>query len=225
LKLANGADKLTQRDFARGAEHIAAVHRESAPSLVPAEKLYRGQQHIRLMRGVEAARARGHRIGVSIASAGYGLLTGDDSVMPYECTFQGMSARERRAWAGRLALAESVKQLLEKPADAAIVLLGDDYFTACAPTGHLPARVPTIVLCGARTALRMRPAANVRPVVLREADTRRFACGLVGLKGEVAGRLLAWLGAEPTRVRQLVADDLLEQLSRAHLSAPARARA
>ena len=225
LKITTGGSELTQGDFARGPSHIAALHRRFAPSLVPAEKLYRGQQHVRLMRGVDAARALGHRISVSIVSAGYGLLAGDDGVATYECTFQGMSVRERREAAGRLALAESVNRLLEQRGDAAIVLLGNDYFTACVPTGRLGVSAPTIVLCGARTALRMPPAPDVHPVVLHEADTRRFACGLVGLKGEVAGRLLAWLAAEPARVGQLGSPRLLDELAGAPLRPEMRAQA
>ena len=225
LKIATSRCELTQRDFARGSDHIAALHRRLAPSLTLAEHLYRGQQHIRLMRGVEVARELGHQISVSIVSAGYGLLAGNDAVVPYECTFSGMSVRERREWAGRLALAESVGQLLGRPADAAIVLLGDDYFNACAPTGQLPGGVPTIVLCGARTALRIQPAPNVHPVVLQESDTRRFGCGLVGLKGEVGGRLLGWLAADATRTAQLDSARLLDELGAAPLTAPVRAHA
>jgi hypothetical protein len=225
LKIATAAAELTQRDFARGSRHIGALHRDLAASLVPAEKLYRGQQHVRLMRGVEAARDLGHLVSVSIVSAGYGLVAGDDAVAPYECSFQGMSAPERREWAVRLGLADSVSQLLEQRADAAIVLLGEDYFSACAPTGELPRRVPTIVLCGARTALGMQPAANVYPMVLHVSDTRRFACGLVGLKGEVAGRLLAWLAADPARMDQLGSPGLFDELERAPAMADLRARA
>jgi hypothetical protein len=212
VKTATGSPALTQRDFARGSSHVAALHERLAGSLVPAEKLYRGQQHVRLMRGVEAARELGHLVCVSIVSAGYGLLDGDAAVAPYECTFQGMSSRERRDWARHLALPESVGGLLEQSADAAIVLLGDDYFNACVPTGQFPGGAQTIVLCGARTALRMQPAPNVHPVVLHEFDTRRFACGLVGLKGEVAGRLLQWLAEEPTRVDQLGSPRILDKL-------------
>jgi len=212
VKIATGSPRLTQRDFAQGSSHVAALHERLTASLVPAEKLYRGQQHVRLMRGVEAARDLGHLVSVSIVSAGYGLLGGDEVVAPYECTFQGMSSRERREWARHLALAESVGGLLEQPADAAIVLLGDDYFNACVPTGQFPGGAPTIVLCGARTALRMQPGPNVHPVVLHEFDTRRFACGLVGLKGEVAGRLLRWLAEEPARVDQLGSPSVLDEL-------------
>ena len=225
LKVTTGVDELTQRDFAQGPNHVAALHRRFGAALVPAEKLYRGQQHVRLLRGVEATRGLGHRVAVSIASAGYGLLAGDDAVAPYECTFQGMSARERRAWAGRLELAESVSKLLEQPADLAVVLLGDNYFDACAPTGRFPGNVPTVVLCGARTALRLQPAANVHPIVLQKSDTRRFACGLVGLKGEVAGRLLHWLAADPARVEQIGSPCVLDELVRAPLMFERSARA
>jgi hypothetical protein len=185
--------------------------------------LYQGQQHIRLMRGVEAARSRGHRISVSIVSAGYGLLAGDDAVAPYECTFKGMSMRERREWAGHLALEESVNRLLVRTADAAIVLLGDDYFSACVRMGKLIVGAPTIVFCGARTALRIQPATNVHPVVLHESDTRRFGCGLVGLKGEVAGRLLARLAGDPDRVHQLASPRLLDELDQSPLAPVTRA--
>ena len=225
VKIAAGSPGLTQRDFARGSSHVAALHARLAASLVPAEKLYRGQQHVRLMRGVEDARELGHVVSVSIVSAGYGLLGGDEAVAPYECTFQGMSSRERREWARHLALAESVGGLLERPADTVIVLLGDDYFNACVPTGQFPAGPPTIVLCGARTALRMQPAPNVHSVVLHEFDTRRFACGLVGLKGEVAGRLLRWLAVEPARVDQLGSPRLLDELEAVPMSRDVGARA
>lgn len=225
LKIAMGVGELTQRDFAKGPHHVAAMHRRFGSALVPAEKLYRGQQHVRLLRGVEATRELGHRVVVSIVSAGYGLLAGDDVVAPYECTFQGMSVQERRAWAGRLELAESVSELLEQPADLAVVLLGDDYFNACAPTGRFPGRVPTVVLCGARTALRLQPAANVHPIVLQKSDTRRFACGLVGLKGEVAGRLLQWLAAEPARMDEIGSPRVLGELVRARLMSERSARA
>jgi hypothetical protein len=218
LKIQAAGTALTRTDFLKGRRHIATLHRRLAPSLVSAERLYLGQQHVRLMRGVDAARRHAHLVSVSIVSAGYGLLAGDDAVVPYECTFQGMSSRERRAWAERLSLEASVKECLAHTADAAIVLLGHDYFSACALTGELAVGAPTVVLCGARSGLRMRPANNVYPVVLREQDTRRFACGLVGLKGEVAGRLLGRLARDPGFVRKLASPRLLDELERSPLA-------
>lgn len=225
LKTAPEGAALTQADFRLGPGYIAERHRRLATSLVPAETLYRGQQHLRLMRGVQRARQIGHRVSVSIVSAGYGLLPGDAAVVPYECTFQGMSARERREWAGRLGLEAAVRELLELRADAAIVLLGDDYFDACGLPGDLDVGAPTLVVCGARTGLRLEFVPGVHPVVLHKSDTRRFRCGLVGLKGEVAGRLLARLAAEPALVERLETPNLLDELEASPVTHGVRALA
>jgi hypothetical protein len=209
VKAPSDALPLTINDFARGREHLEQVHHRQRASLVPAEQLYRGQQHVRLMRGVEVARALGHRVTVSIVSAGYGLVPGNQAIAAYECTFQGMSARERRAWAGALV----------REGDVAIVLMGEDYVDACGLDGEIRVGAPTLVLCGTRTGLRIAPNPNVHAVVLGESDTRRFACGLVGLKGEVACRLLARIATDPTTVSNLGSNGLLERLAQAPASA------
>lgn len=204
---------LTMSDFAHGREHVRVVHRRQHASLMPAEQLYRGQQHVRLMRGVEFARALGHRVSVSIVSAGYGLVAGDEAIASYECTFQGMSAQMRREWARTLSLAEQVDDVLARKSDAAVVLMGDDYFDACQLGGAISVGAPTAIICGAKTALRIEPTANVHVVALTEDDTRRFACGLVGLKGEVASRLVASLGSGAAKVADLAAPQLLDVLA------------
>ena len=48
--------QLTFQDFRKGAEHVAAREGELAQLLTPAEELYTGQQHVRLMRSVRALR-------------------------------------------------------------------------------------------------------------------------------------------------------------------------
>lgn len=219
LKAPSTSPPLTMSDFVRGREHVRALHRRRNGSLVPAEELYRGQQHVRLMRGVEMARALNHRISVSIVSAGYGLVSGDELLAPYECTFQGMPASERRAWAGRLLLAEQVNAALSRQSDVAVVLMGDDYFDACRIVGEMRVGAPTAILCGAKTALRIGPSANVHVVALTENDTRRFACGLVGLKGEVASRLLAYLAIQPDAAAGLGSPRLLDLLATTKASA------
>lgn len=47
---------LTLADFRRGPEHVACRERELVELLTPAEDLYSGQRHVRLMRGVRALR-------------------------------------------------------------------------------------------------------------------------------------------------------------------------
>jgi hypothetical protein len=214
-KIQMPGELLRLEDFARGPAHVAAYHRARATQLVPAEQLYRGQQHLRLMRGVVAARKAGHNVSVSIISAGYGLLAGDTAVAPYECSFRGMSRVERRAWAKRLRLPDAVQAALRRPVDLSMVLVGEDYFDACDLAGEVVLGAPTLVICGARAALRLQPAAELHTVVLRRDDTRRFSCGLVGLKGEVAGRLLSLLAYEPGSLRELLDADPRHRLAAA----------
>ena len=92
---------LTVEDFQQGATHIAAREEELVSLLTPAEELYSGQQHVRLMRGVRVFRQQSLTnlkkpcVALWILSAGYGLIPSTQQVAPYECTFQGMKAKGR----------------------------------------------------------------------------------------------------------------------------------
>jgi hypothetical protein len=79
---------------------------------------------------------------------------------------------------------------------------------------------PTLVICGSSTVARVPQLANIRTVPISEGDTRRFSAGLVGLKGEVAGRVLALLGQSPKFVRTLLKPDtdVLSELDAVALS-------
>ena len=222
-KADSSASLLRTRDFARGATHIEKHHRRMPDALRRAENLYRGQQHVRLMRGVEAARAAGWEVQVSIVSAGYGVVSGDKLIAPYECTFKGMSAVERRAWGNRLGLREAVQAALATPAELSVVLLGDDYLDACAFGEDLTLGSPALVFCGAGAALRLPPVEGLRCIALHRHDTKRFSCGLVGLKGEIARRLLTRLAAEPHRVARLLKGNLLSDMAAGQLRPVAEA--
>src|SRR5687768_7001072 len=95
-----GSDErqLTISVFRRGHEHVADRERSLTELLLPAENLYTGQQHVRLMQGVRRFRELvatrngdgSDRLDLLILSAGYGFLRADRAVAPYECTFEGM---------------------------------------------------------------------------------------------------------------------------------------
>src|SRR5438105_917320 len=99
---------LTLEDFQQGPEHVAQREHEMADLLTPAEDLYSGLQHIRLMRGIQQYRehhVRGRADGqldLYILSAGYGFVRADKKLAPYECTFHGMKKPQLRMWANRL---------------------------------------------------------------------------------------------------------------------------
>jgi hypothetical protein len=184
-------DQLTLEDFRRGDAHVRAREAALGNLLTPAEDLYMGLQHKRLMRGVRAAReATGIKVDLRIMSAGYGLVSADKQLAPYEATFIGMRRKEVDAWAQTLGIPAAIRTALVEPCDLCMVLLGNDYLRACALDEQIQLGGPTLFLCGRDAALRLPRIANLHPVVLSNVEAAGFSCGLVGLKGEVAARVL-----------------------------------
>src|SRR6478672_2075228 len=85
---------LTLGDFQKGPAHVAERERELAGAAMPAGEIYTGEQHLRLMRGVqqfrEAIAGNGIRLDMHILSAGYGIIPEGRRIVPYEVTFATM---------------------------------------------------------------------------------------------------------------------------------------
>lgn len=168
---------------------------------MPAEELYQGQQHIRLMKGVEALRTSGRGTArVSIVSARYGVVRGRDVIKPYDETFQGMGPQRIRNAANRIAIPEGARRfLLEGGFDLKIIALGDAYLEACSINfeNRDLFRTMTVVYCSKRRAKRMPiDNNNLAVVALGNQEASRYNCGIVGLKGELARRLLTTLAQD-----------------------------
>ena len=67
----------------------------------PAGAMYSGRQHLALMRGVAKIRERfgPEAVAVQIISAGYGLISEQQLIAPYNATFRGMPRRMASSWA------------------------------------------------------------------------------------------------------------------------------
>ena len=209
---------LTLDDFRRGASHLARRERELKDSLMLAGEIYTGEQHVRLMRGVKAFRevvgGDGARLELNILSAGYGIILEDRKVAPYECTFATMKTKELADWATALGVPEEFRGLVAQPYDFALILLGSNYLKACLLDASAKFNGPTILFCGAGMAKKLPRLANVRVITLSHREAKRFSCGLVGLKGELAKRLLEKLASKPELVSRIMdpATDVLALL-------------
>lgn len=192
------ANQLTLADFRHGREHVRAREAELKDLLTPAGAIYTGEQHVRLMRGVDAARAAGVQCEVCILSAGYGFIPEDRLVAPYECTFATMKAKELREWAAVLQAPEGFRAAVAEPYDLGLILLGDKYLRACALSADLKLGGPTLLFTGTGPARRIPSIPNLRVMTLSNPEARRFSCALVGLKGEIAARILAKATADAT---------------------------
>jgi hypothetical protein len=204
-KSVSDTDQLTLDDFRQGLEHINTREQSFSELLTPAEQLYTGMQHERLMQGVNEVRlAKKFDLDLWILSAGYGLVPADRKLAPYEATFIGMKKAESRAWAEQLSIAKDVRQVISQPYDLGLILLGDDYLDACAFDNSLVLGGSTIVFCGKNAAKKLPNVENLIPVTLSNAEAKRFSCALIGLKGELASRLLRKVIADLTGVSKLI---------------------
>ena len=209
---------LTLDDFARGGKHLKQREKELKDLMLPAEELYTGQQHVRLMRGVQAFREHGSsngsplKLDLWVLSAGYGLVPGDRKLAPYECTFQGMKTKELRQWADTLKVPDQFRELVRENYDLALILLGDSYLAACAIDATVPFSGPTLLFCGTGAAKRLPKLPQVKVTTISNPDAKRFSCPLVSIKGEIATRLLSRLVAKDTSPHNL-ADPAFDVLS------------
>jgi len=151
------------------------------------------------MRGVAAYRAarvkHPHRPGLDlyIVSAGFGVVRGAARLPAYDASFSSMSRSQARALSDELGIEIAVRRLLERSFELALVLLGEPYLDAVRYLADIDFGGHTVVLCGRRASLVLPRHPRLSTVVLDVPAARAFRCGHVGLKGEVAARILECL--------------------------------
>ena len=79
-----------------------------------------------------------------------------------------------------------IRRIVAQPYDIALVLLGENYLQACALAEDVKFRGSTLLFCGTGMATKLPRLPNLRMVTLSNAEAKRFSCGMIGLKGELA---------------------------------------
>lgn len=204
-KLLSPPDQLTLDDFRAGTKFVRAREKAVSSGLVPAEQLYTGMQHRRLMRGIAAVRqSPGIKLDLWVLSAGYGWIPANQPIAPYEATFTGMGVAALQSWASTLRAPQRFLELVNEPYDVAFVLLGENYLQACSISETTKLAGQTVFLCGGGSRSKLPDIANAHYVVVANAEASRFGCGLVGLKGELAARALEQISVDPQRLKSLL---------------------
>ena len=228
-KVSSPANQLMLNDFAQSGAHLKQREKELKEFKLPAEEIYTGQQHIRLMRGIEAVKtAKNLKVDLHILSAGYGMIPADQVVVPYECTFATMKTKELRQWADKLQVPQGFRETVGQKYDFGLVLLGDDYLDACALDAKVKFGGPTLLFCGTGTAKALPQMNHIRVVAISNPEAKRFSCGLVALKGELAARVLKGVAKDPAVVKQLMESSFdvlawLDQQSSEKAASPTKA--
>jgi hypothetical protein len=187
-----------------------------------AERLYIGEQHRRLMCGVRAVRnvPSGFDIDLRILSAGHGIVSGSRRLGIYDASFSGLGGPAIDAIAEQLRVRASLQRLLRREHLLTLLLLGEDYMRAAGIDSATVLGGPTIAF-GGRWLMRRRDELPLRVVPAGREEARRFSCGVIGLKGELAGRLLGLIAREPELVDRLADPDtdILAMLESVHSDA------
>lgn len=171
-----------------------------------AESLYGGQQHVRLMRGVKEyrdAELPAGRLQFHILSAYYGLLSARRSIASYDHSFSGLPTEAIRRQGLDKKVPEDIREVLGKPFDLGILMLGDPYLRACDLDIDVKIAGPTVAFCSPKVARWLPRLDGLRIVELSNREARRFSCGLIALKGELGGRILTALSERPEDLSRL----------------------
>ncbi|WP_435344857.1 DUF6884 domain-containing protein [Haloarchaeobius sp. HRN-SO-5] len=98
---------------------------------VAAKDLYTGRQQGFVKEAVRRLEEQGHDVQRYFVSAGFGLVSADDLLPPYEVTFSSMNVGEIRERSRALHIQEDVERVLaEADYDVVFFTLGSDYYTS-----------------------------------------------------------------------------------------------
>jgi len=192
-------DQLVKYDF-ENPERLRDRFDEFSEYACSADEMYIGQQHLRLMRGIALLRESGIYVDLWILSAGYGLIPGDQVIIPYECTFDSMNAKEIDEWAEHLSIPKTFRTILRRY-QFGVILLGKKYLRSVQIQKEEKFPIPLVFFCADKKDIKGSNGI-VFPTGIREA--KDFHCGLVGLKGQVFRLLAEKINENPMIINDLV---------------------
>jgi hypothetical protein len=170
-------------------------------------KMYTGQQHVRLITGIEAIRSMNPPnivVELYILSSGYGLIHENRTIAPYDCTFNHLSSTQSNELMRYTKSVNRFEEVLQQECDFTLVLLGNSYTKLLNLSSSLRVSSPTLFLSGKKVSAQLGLAESVQTISLTNQDAQRFSCGMVGLKGEVATRILRSIAIDTSTIKSLM---------------------
>jgi len=183
-KAVNSKYKLLKEDFLDSVV-LEKREKELSKKSLPAIEMYKGMQHIQLVKGLSSLRAKYGNciVDLKIISAGYGLIDEAKKIVPYEVTFNSMKSKEIDEWSSFLNIKRNL-EIVIKDYDLIIFLLGDRYLRSLQlPLSNISKKKRLIFLASKSSSKKIP---NEKPYYFLEVgqdDASSFGYGLVGLKG------------------------------------------
>lgn len=136
---------------------------------LPAAEMYTGAGHMLVRRAVQSLRKHGYDVSHFILSAGYGLLSERDLIVPYNVTFAGASKAWIRERGQRLQLRNRLVAVANKY-DGVILILGREYLEALSLP--LPTELLPCILAYVAPSFIMRLGKGVETIPVGEVERR-----------------------------------------------------
>ena len=154
---------------------------------VPAGQLYHGRQHLQLMQGVNLLRQTlGHTVvDLKIISAGFGLVSEEQPLPPYNATFADLSPSKLLTITQRLHIPQKINELMLDFYDCAFFLLGDSYLLSLGLPFPQKPNFPCLFLAGPSSHKKVPRRVPYYFVRVGQDDSIAFSYNLVGLKGQL----------------------------------------
>ncbi|WP_115862532.1 DUF6884 domain-containing protein [Halorussus litoreus] len=106
------------------------LERDNVPA-INAKDLYTGRQQEFVKEAVRRLKGEGHDVKRYFISAGFGLVSEDEPLPPYEVTFSSMGVADIRERSKQLSIQADLEQVLnESDYDVVFFTLGKDYYTS-----------------------------------------------------------------------------------------------
>ena len=193
-------NQLQPEDFL-SAERLAEKSIELKHYETAATDMYTGRQHLYLKAGLEQVRASYKEaiIDLYIISAGYGLLSESDVIVPYNVTFTGLKKPELLARSNSLQLHEKVETLINNY-DLVFFLLGAEYVQALQLPFKVSKAVTQIFLLGTGAENLVPDLPNTHFIPAGMLLARKLRTTNMALKGLVFKQLCAVVCREGLQV-------------------------
>ncbi len=161
----------------------ALLNQDSAIG-VEAGELYTGRQQESISNAVRRLRSDGHHVERYFISAGFGLVSENERLPPYEVTFSGMSVSEIRNRSDRLSIRTDLNRVLDQSDyDIVFFTLGSDYYTSIDIDQTVQQIRPDRIGIVFNRDLVGEQYDNIVSVPARTDDAKRHGTIVIGLKG------------------------------------------
>jgi hypothetical protein len=187
-KLYKPDNQLVFEDF-KDKERLLQREIELVSYQTTAGEMYTGSQHLALMNGINSYRQNGGDIDLYIVSAGYGLLSEKDKIVPYEVTFNTMDTQSIKKWAGQQKITQDLQEKV-RDYDLIFFLLGEKYLQAIEWPLEIGEKQRAVFFAGGSSRVRILNWDRYHVLAIGEKEAKEFKFGLIGIKGYLFGQLL-----------------------------------